>query len=245
MFELEKLYIDPKVKKTSNYFSKIIKKGFPLDSNLRYIFSTNVNKAHLLEKDLDNNLFEENSIVKFLFRVDKYNTFVLSRYMEPSTRGSFLNFKQQLPLIKKSILKNKFFIGCVLKQVKGGFTVELNGLVCFMPYSLSDGSRFSPYKPKTNALQLFQPCGLSLVMSSEGEVFLNLIVSRKNNEKLLKGLLKKCLGKSVLPLIYVTSLNRIQIMNYSKKTKLRLLSSFVSSNKRKSIRIMKEIFLST
>jgi hypothetical protein len=34
MFELEKLYINPKIKKTSSYFSRIVKKGFPLENNI-------------------------------------------------------------------------------------------------------------------------------------------------------------------------------------------------------------------
>ena len=243
MFELEKLYINPKIKNTSNYFSRIVKKGFPLDNNIRYIFNNDISRAHLLEKDLDNRILEENSIVKFLFRIDKYNTFVLSRHTELSIKGSFSDFKQQLLKVKKSIAKSNFFIGCVLKQVKGGFTIELDGIVSFMPYSLSDGSRFSPYKPKVNAIQLFQPCGLSLVIASEGEVFLNLIVSRKNNEKLLKGLFKKCFGKNRKSLTYWTSLNRTQIVQDSRKTKLRLLSNAFFNKNGRSIRIMKEVFL--
>lgn len=243
MFELEKLYINPKIKKTSSYFSRIVKKGFPLENNIRYIFNNDISRAHLLEKDLDNKILEENSIVKFLFRIDKYNTFVLSRHTELNIKGSFSDFKQQLLKIKKSITKSNFFIGCVLKQVKGGFTIELDGLVCFMPYSLSDGSRFSPYKPKVNAIQLFQPCGLSLVIASEGEVFLNLIVSRKNNEKLLKGLLKKSFGKNEKSLTYLTPLNRRQVVQDFRKTKLRLLSNSFFNKNGRSIRMMKEVFL--
>ena len=244
MFELEKLYINPKVKQTAKYFSKTLKKGFPLDNNIRYLFSNDLKNVHLLEKAVKDNITRDlNSIVKFLFRIDKYDTLALSRHMKSAMVGKvpFFNLKQKLPQIKKSLMKSNFFIGCVLNQVKGGFIVELNGLVCFMPYSLSDGNRFFPYKPKANAIQLFQPCGLSLVMASKGDVFLNMIVFRNNNEKLLKGLLKRCFGRDDVTLNYPVFTNKQQMIKEVRKNNLRLLSNFRQGKEVKSLQITKEI----
>ena len=144
-----------------------------------------------------------------------------------SFNKQLFDIKANIPPIKKGLQNDKFFIGCVLKQVKGGFTIDLGGLVCFMPYSLSEGTRFAPYAPKKNAAQLFQAYGLSLVATPEKEIFLNLIVSRKNNIKLLKGLIKNFFKRGGLDLKYSTLLKDVVKTPKTKNAQLKLVSSVV------------------
>ena len=202
MIELEKHYLGVKSEKPLNYFSGIIKEGWPLEKTKRYFFKPQSAETKLLERTKNKEFYGSTSVVQFLFHVEKYNTNILSRHNKISIKKNAFNLKSQIPKIQKSVNSGNFFVGCILKQVKGGFTVDLGGLLCFMPYSLSDGSRFIPYNPRVNTTQLFQSYGLSLVITSEEDLFLNLIVSRKNNVKLLKGLLKRCLKKDLTSIKY-------------------------------------------
>ncbi|KAH8042879.1 hypothetical protein SO694_mt00007 (mitochondrion) [Aureococcus anophagefferens] len=202
MIVLEKEYLQSKIEKDSNYLSQLAKKGLPLSNEIRYSFSENSKNANILERPKDSGRSEKNSVVRFLFRIDGYETKMLSRHIAQSGGKVSFDFKNLVPSVKKDVETGNFLIGCVLKQVKGGFTVDLGGLVCFMPYSLSEGTRFASYSPKVNTSQLFQAHDLSLVVTPEKEVFLNLIVSRKNNSKLLKGLFKKFFKKNPSNLVY-------------------------------------------
>jgi len=240
MIELEKVYLNSKLAKDSNYFSKITKNGLPLDSNVRYSFEETSAKATLLERTFPSDTTTKNSVVKFLFRIDEYETNILGRHSTFGLQKKSFEFSEQIPKIKKDIKTGNFLIGCVLKQVKGGFTVDLGGLVCFMPYSLSEGTRFSPYSPDVNTTQLFQSFGLSLVITPEKEVFLNLIVSRKNNAKLLKGLIKKFLKKGFSDLDYLIPEKGVV---KKRKKQFRLVSSLVKSKgiKKNNLRVVREI----
>ena len=240
MIELEKQYLDFKSEKPLNYFSGIIKKGWPLEKNMRYFFKSESTDIKLLERAKSKEFHGSVSIVKFLFHVEKYNTNILSRSNKTLKKNKSFNLKKQILEIQKSVNCGNFFIGCVLKQVKGGFTVDLGGLLCFMPYSLSDGSRFLPYNPRVNTTQLFQSYGLSLVMTTEEEFFLNLIVSRKNNVKLLKGLLKKYLEKDLTSIKYKKLLYPISAKSKKMKTQLKVISSFNMRVKESKVISVKE-----
>lgn len=244
MIELEKQYLDLKLDKSLNYFSGIVKKGWPLEKNKRYFFKPGSIDTKLLERTKNNEFYGSASVVKFLFHVEKYNTNLLSRHSKVSKKKNTFNLKSQIPKIQKSVNYGNFFIGCVLKQVKGGFTVDLGGLLCFMPYSLSDGSRFLPYNPRVNTTQLFQSYGLSLVMTSEEEFFLNLIVSRKNNVKLLKGLLKRYLEKELTSIRYKKLVNQKPIRVRKIKTQLNVISRFNKKLQESTIVTVKESPLS-
>jgi hypothetical protein len=159
--------------------------------------------------------------------MNKYDTNILTRDVNPIEELNFYNLGQQLPKIKRNFVDRSFTTGCILKQVKGGYIIELNGLVCFMPYSLSDGNRFSRYNPSLNSIQLFQLCGVSLVVTPEKDVFLNVIVSRKNNDKLLKGLLNRHLEKGLSKLNYSILNNK----NGLRMPEFRLLSILNSEKK--------------
>ena len=50
MIELEKQYLDFKSEKPLNYFSGIIKKGWPLEKNMRYFFKSESTDIKLLER---------------------------------------------------------------------------------------------------------------------------------------------------------------------------------------------------
>lgn len=167
MIELEKAYLDSRKDKASVYFSRLIKKGVPLENDIRYYRNFNTNEDNLLEKLPNLEFRDVNSIVKFLFRMNKYDTNILTRDVNPIEELNFYNLGQQLPKIKRNFVDRSFTTGCILKQVKGGYIIELNGLVCFMPYSLSDGNRFSRYNPSLNSIQLFQLCGVSLVVTPD------------------------------------------------------------------------------
>lgn len=237
MVELKSIYLNPRLEKTYHYFSKVVQNGLPLDSTIRYSFKENAVKASVLEKTYESS---SNSVVKFLFRIDKYETNILNRHT--SFNKQSFNIKENIPKIKKGLQNDTFFIGCVLKQVKGGFTIDLGGLVCFMPYSLSEGTRFVPYAPQKNVTQLFQAHGLSLVATPEKEIFLNLIVSRKNNIKLLKGLIKNFFKKSGNNLKYSTLLKDVVKTPRTKSTRFRLVSSHIGykGEKVNLIRMVKE-----
>ena len=243
MIELEKQYLDLKSEKPLNYFSGIVKKGWPLEKSRRYFSKLESAETKLLERTKNKEFYGSASVVKFLFHVEKYNTNILSRHSKKK-KNSF-NLKGQIPKIQKSVNCGNFFIGCVLKQVKGGFTVDLGGLLCFMPYSLSDGSRFLPYNPRINTTQLFQSYGLSLVMTSEEEFFLNLIVSRKNNIKLLKGFLKRFLEKELTSIRYKKLVNQKPIRSRRIKTQLSIISSFNKKAEESTIVAVKESPLSS
>ena len=227
MIELEKAYLDSRKDKASVYFSRLIKKGVPLENDIRYYRNFNTNEDNLLEKLPNLEFRDVNSIVKFLFRMNKYDTNILTRDVNPIEELNFYNLGQQLPKIKRNFVDRSFTTGCILKQVKGGYIIELNGLVCFMPYSLSDGNRFYRYNPSLNSIQLFQLCGVSLVVTPEKDVFLNVIVSRKNNDKLLKGLLNRHLEKGLSKLNYSILNNK----NGLRMPEFRLLSSLNSEKK--------------
>lgn len=235
MIELEKTYLDPKQNKASVYFSRLVKEGVPLENDIRYYRNFNINEDKVLEKLPNLEFRDVNSIVKFLFRMNKYNTNILTRHVNPIEELNFFNLGQQLPKIKRSFVDRSFTTGCILKQVKGGYIIELNGLICFMPYSLSDGNRFSRYNPALNSIQLFQLCGVSLVITPEKDVFLNVIVSRKNNDKLLKGLLNRHFEKGVFNLNYSIPNNKKK--NGLKMPEFRLLSS-LNSDKKETIKKM-------
>ena len=74
---------------------------------------------------------------------------------------------------------------------------------------------------------MFQLCGVSLVVTPEKDVFLNVIVSRKNNDKLLKGLLNRHLEKGLPKLNYSILNNK----NGLRMPEFRLLSSLNSEKK--------------
>tara|TARA_B100000768_G_scaffold180871_1_gene202000 strand:+ start:172 stop:984 length:813 start_codon:yes stop_codon:yes gene_type:complete len=223
MIGLKKIYSNSEIAGSYPYFSRIVKNGLPLNRSIRYSFQEELAKASVLEKTYGSSIGKENSVVKFLFSIDKYDTKMLNRHT--SFNKHLFKIKENIPKIKKGLQKDKFFIGCVLKQVKGGFTIDLGGLVCFMPYSLSEGTRFIPYTPKKNTAQLFQAYGLSLVATPEKEIFLNLIVSRKNNIKLLKGLIKNFLKSGSEDLRYSALFNDTVKSSRTKNTQLRLVSN--------------------
>lgn len=225
MIALEKEYLHLQLEKESVYLSHFVKKGHPLDKAIRYSFEEGTEKTCLLESPQGTSGFGEHSVAKFLFRLDRYETNLLNRHTCYNSGKETIDFKKLVPSIKKDVETGNFLIGCVLKQVKGGFTIDLGGLVCFMPYSLSEGTRFSSYSPKANTSQLFQAHDLSLVVTPEGDVFINLIVSRKNNMKLLKGVLKKFFDKNLSNLFYEMSNKSNATISRLERQRMRLISA--------------------
>ena len=95
MIELEKAYLDSRKDKASVCFSRLIKKGVPLENDIRYYRNFNTNEDNLLEKLPNLEFRDVNSIVKFLFRMNKYNTNILTRDVNPIEELNFYNLGQQ------------------------------------------------------------------------------------------------------------------------------------------------------
>ena len=194
MIDLENALVSSELKSVHAYFSRILKLGIPIKDFIRYsnknILKVEKLKSLLLKTGSPNT---NNPIVKLMFSVDKYKANVFHR------PGSVVKkkdkFVDMIPAIKKSLDSGEPLVGCFLKQVKGGFTVDLGGLVSFMPYSLSGGTRRTPFSPKQNVVQLFHSLGLSLVRTPDQQVFLNPIISRKENSKNIRELLKPFVEK--------------------------------------------------
>ena len=104
MIELEKAYLDSRKDKASVYFSRLIKKGVPLENDIRYYRNFNTNEDNLLEKLPNLEFRDVNSIVKFLFRMNKYDTNILTRDVNPIEELNFYNLGQQLPKIKRNFV---------------------------------------------------------------------------------------------------------------------------------------------
>ena len=162
--------------------------------NVDTVYSTNVinnGSSYLLIKsdELEKDKCPENYIkISFLFFIKNYSTYAFRKNQKYPSLKNISNLDNQLQSVPNPKKLETLFCGCVLKKVKGGFILDLNGFICFMPYSLSEGSRFAPYEPKLNTVQVFKAHGLSLVSLFDKEIFFNLIVSR--NIFLLKKALK-------------------------------------------------------
>ena len=249
MIELEKKYL-PSNKGTSfTYTSQLVGCGVSFEEGRRYSYRKDSiggePKKVLLRSPERNisNLNNKNSLVNFLFHMEKYETSVFSKEKGSVKGQNPLSLKSRIASIKQNIEVGEFLAGCALKQVKGGFTIDFEGLICFMPYSLSEGTRFMPYTPKPNAVQLFQAFGLSLVAMREQELYLNVILSRKNNVKFLKTLLKNLFKSGFFN--KRPSLSRTKKFNglKSKNIKLRLIGDFCSKGGQGSLKLVKEVFV--
>ena len=72
-----------------------------MGNDIRYYRNFNTNEDNLLEKLPNLEFRDVNSIVKFLFRMNKYDTNILTRDVNPIEELNFYNLGQQLPKIKK------------------------------------------------------------------------------------------------------------------------------------------------
>jgi hypothetical protein len=245
MIELEKKYLSPGLAKKCTYFSQVIYKEGYLKGSFRYsLRKSPVRKPKIISLDcLDKSVFSmsaKNTIVKFLFRIKEYDPVVFSRHRKPYLKPGQLNLKNIVSKIKRHLTKGEFLTGCALKKVKGGFTIDLGGLLCFMPYSLAEVTRFIPYAPKALTVQLFQVFGLSLVSMKEQELFLNVILSRKQSTPFLKSLLKIFFQSGVFDNTF-SFLKKIDCL-VTKNTRLRLIGNTLKKNKG-LLKLVKEVFV--
>ena len=194
----KKFFAQQKSQELCYSFNNIVSISAPV--NVDTVYSTNVlnnRSSYLLIKsdELEEDKCPQNYIkISFLFFIKIYSTYAFrknQKYPSFKNASNLDNKFQSVPNPKKL---ETLFCGCVLKKVKGGFILDLNGFICFMPYSLSEGSRFAPYEPQLSAIQLFKSHGLSLVSLFDKEIFFNLIASR--NTFLLKKALKFFIGYS-------------------------------------------------
>jgi len=247
MIELEKKYLPSGLKKKADYLNQIIGSGASFDQAVYYSLkkkSLGIQANTILLDSQEKDLFDlsaKNSLVKFLFCIYKYNSAIFSRHKASILEKS--NLKNRILKIKKNIHNGDFLAGCILKQVKGGFTVDLEGLICFMPYSLSEGTRLLPYEPKVNSIQLFQAFGFSLVSMKEQELFLNVILSRKQNTKTLKSFLKKKLQNKVFDKNIRFFTNKKFNCLRNRNIKLRLIGKLVHKKNQGDLKMIKEIFI--
>jgi len=78
MIGLKKIYSNSEIAGSYPYFSRIVKNGLPLNRSIRYSFQEELAKASVLEKTYGSSIGKENSVVKFLFSIDKYDTKMLN-----------------------------------------------------------------------------------------------------------------------------------------------------------------------
>jgi hypothetical protein len=130
------------------------------------------------------------ALVSFLFFVGAYETTIFSQPCS-SLNPIGVSLPARICGIQTTIVEGSFLVGCVLKQVKGGFAVDLGGLVCFMPFSLAGGEALFPYLPKKGVVQVFKTVGFSLVSAKDHGIFLNVILSRVQVVRFLKSFLHR------------------------------------------------------
>ena len=174
--------------------------------------------------------------VEILDLIENYNSF----FLKPS--NCTVNKKNHFFKIKNFLLRDYLF-GYILKNVKGGFLVDFNGFIGFMPYSFGEISKVINTRKKLElqAIQVFQRYKTGLNSNSSKEIFFNAITSRKLSFYFLKKILKG----------YNFTIINNGLFNYRKENKIKIkhkrLRIFVMLSKEKNgsfLKFMKEVLIS-
>jgi hypothetical protein len=86
--------------------------------------------------------------------------------------------------------KKTFLVGSLIKKKRGGFTIALSGLLCFLPFkqNLVVKKSFAKVLKKQfiTVVRFFNALAFSLILIKKKGLFLNLVLSRKKIINLLK-----------------------------------------------------------
>jgi hypothetical protein len=140
------------------YFSQLVTVGFFLK---RYSLGQ-VYKSLLLKCSTQNFIhsFFKSSLSKFLFCSGIYETTFFCNYIFFFKRKSLNVLSACFLSIKWHYCCGDYLTGCILKRVKGGFTVDLGGLLCFMPLHFVGKNTFSRSLCTSNLVSLFMMYGI-------------------------------------------------------------------------------------
>jgi hypothetical protein len=103
-------------------------------------------------------VFLKSSLSKFLFCSGTYETTFFCNYTFFFKRKNLRVLFACFLIIKWHYCCGDFLTGCILKKVKGGFSVDLGGLLCFMPLHFVGKNVFSSSFCTPNNVSLFIVC---------------------------------------------------------------------------------------
>jgi hypothetical protein len=157
MKKLKEHYLS-KLDQKSTYFYQFITVNFFLK---RYSLGP-VYKAFFFKCSTQNfiYLFLKSSLSKFLFCSGTYETTFFCNYIFFFKRKNLRVLFACFLTLKWHYSCGDFLTGCILKRVKGGFSVDLGGLLCFMPLYLLGKNVFSRSFCTPNIVSLFIMCAI-------------------------------------------------------------------------------------
>lgn len=237
-----------KFKKKFDYLENITSKESFFENSIRYCVKKKFKNKQIKLLLLGNkeqsvgNLSIKIILCKFLFSANKKELNLFNKYKPICEKNVQLNLKKNLLKIIQHTNKNELLAGFALKKVNGGFRVDLEGFLCFLPNSLS-GRRSTFFDTTINKVCIFHGLRISLVFIKE-QLFLNLVLSRRRKAFFLKGLFKKFIQKNVF--------NKGKILFNSKKNFKCLKKKYINvrlitqslNNSESSLVSVKEVFTS-